>query len=450
MRTRPCVCPLRFSFQKSPVPVPKVSVGVGGGKISRTQLQSVTVNYPGQQRRLADEEKAEFPDTADVICNDSYMDDILSGESTLVVGAKTLQTRLSQLLQRGGFELHKWVSNSPELLKDLSASSYVFDKEFQDAPVKTLGMLWDPKGGLSHIQSKELCSKSRVAPLKTLTIPRLETACSFTTIEISQKVVPILQLPIHKIWMWTDSTIALAWIKTEPHKLKTFVSNRVAEIQKSTLKGLSLETCEAQKNNPADLISRGCNVDELLKNREMWFSGSLITSKAKESCNKEKYLTADEIKRNTEVLAKLAQSSEFKAEIDALKKLKQRNKSQFEKNNVAVGCLVLLKENDLPPCKWAMARILEVIYGTDAPIDAPDRYCVVGTSCQAHLPKKPHTCSMGLRSGDRAVNPNVQYPHSLSCSAATVRWHGALSSMKGTATHSASKRRTYGRRISLQ
>ncbi|GFX14617.1 DUF1758 domain-containing protein [Trichonephila clavipes] len=46
---------------------------------------------------------------------------------------------------RGGFELHKWVSNSPELLKDLSASSYVFDKEFQDAPMKTLGMLWDPK-----------------------------------------------------------------------------------------------------------------------------------------------------------------------------------------------------------------------------------------------------------------------------------------------------------------
>ncbi|GFT32661.1 integrase catalytic domain-containing protein, partial [Trichonephila clavipes] len=36
-----------------------------------------------------------------------------------------------------------------------------------------------------------------------------------------------------------------------------------------------------------------------------------------------------------------------------------------KKNNVAVGCLVLLKENDLLPGKWAMARILEVIYGTD-------------------------------------------------------------------------------------
>ncbi|GFT70549.1 integrase catalytic domain-containing protein [Trichonephila clavipes] len=50
---------------------------------------------------------------------------------------------------------------------------------------------------------------------------------------------------------------------------------------------------------------------------------------------------------------------------DYLNHLQQRNKWQFEKNNVAVECLVLLKENDLPPCKWAMARILEVIYGTD-------------------------------------------------------------------------------------
>ncbi|GFT13827.1 uncharacterized protein TNCV_3023021 [Trichonephila clavipes] len=256
----------------------------------------------------------------------------------------------------------------------------------------------------------------------------VRTVCSFTTIEISQKVVPILQLPINKIWMWTDSTIALAWIKTEPHKLKTFVSNRVAEIQ-----ALSKDyhwKHVSSKNNPADLISRGCNVDELLKN-EMWFSGPDLQTdeyednqlfpdpsyrdelkcavtlsmtecssnfydelfnvtnnfiklirifsfifrfinniKAKESCNKEKYLTADEVKRSTEFLAKIAQLSEFKAEIDALKKVKvfqkqQRNKWQFEKNNVAVGCLVLVKENDLPPCKWTMARILEVIYGTD-------------------------------------------------------------------------------------
>ncbi|GFW64702.1 integrase catalytic domain-containing protein [Trichonephila clavipes] len=42
--------------------------------------------------------------------------------------------------------------------------------------------------------------------------------------------------------------------------------------------------------------------------------------KAKDSCNKDKYLTADELNTSTEFLARIAQLSEFKAEIDALEK----------------------------------------------------------------------------------------------------------------------------------
>ncbi|GFX83907.1 integrase catalytic domain-containing protein [Trichonephila clavipes] len=43
---------------------------------------------------------------------------------------------------------------------------------------------------------------------------------------------------------------------------------------------------------------------------------------------------------------------------DYLNHLQQRNKWQFEKNNVAVGCLVLLKENDLPPLQMGNGKNL--------------------------------------------------------------------------------------------
>ena len=42
-----------------------------------------------------------------------------------------------------------------------------------------------------------------------------------------------LALEIKKTYLWSDSTIAIQWIKTKPHELETFVSNRVAEIQKN-------------------------------------------------------------------------------------------------------------------------------------------------------------------------------------------------------------------------
>ncbi|GFY27119.1 integrase catalytic domain-containing protein [Trichonephila clavipes] len=91
---------------------------------------------------------------------------------------------------------------------------------------------------------------------------------------------------------------------------------------------------------------------------------------------------------------------------DYLNHLQQRNKWQFEKNNVAVGCLVLLKENDLPPCKWTMARILEVIYGTDGKdrlLDLPfDLYQRISATKSAYFhsateqPQQCHSDYSGL------------------------------------------------------
>ena len=75
---------------------------------------------------------------------------------------------------------------------------------------------------------------------------------------------------MHKTHFWSDSTIVLNWIDTPSYTLKSFVANRVVEIQATT---------EAQnwhrvptEDNPADLISRGQVPQDFLKNR-LWIHG---------------------------------------------------------------------------------------------------------------------------------------------------------------------------------
>ena len=120
------------------------------------------------------------------------------------------------------------------------------------------------------IQVSLVSSKSRVAPIKKLTIPRLELSGARLLAQQIHHTRLAMDIPPSHVFTWTDSTIVLSWIEGNPRCFKTYVGNRVADI-------LELTTSDCWRHvsgseNPADCASRGLFPSELI-DHDLWWEG---------------------------------------------------------------------------------------------------------------------------------------------------------------------------------
>lgn len=170
----------------------------------------------------------------------------------------------------------QWLSELPAL-EQFTVDRCFIPPEFREVVRRELHHFSDASelgyGAVSYLRSVDVegrvnCSfvqaKSRLAPMKQVTIPRLELAAAVVSSRLDRMIRKELDLDISDSVFWTDSTCVLGYINNEDRRFQTYVANRVSTILEAS-KPSQWKYVDT-KSNPADDTSRGLTSESLVYN----------------------------------------------------------------------------------------------------------------------------------------------------------------------------------------